>query len=79
MFESEKALKKEESRTLWNTTVNAINKRPEKREQNVRRSLYTSKCKRVLKHLENVRRKLCAARTKTAVDVWQGWLAGLLH
>lgn len=52
-FETEKALKEETSRTLWNTIINVGGEKREKKEQDAGRALYTSERKPLMEHLES--------------------------
>lgn len=53
LVESEKALKKETNRTLWNLIINAGENRRDRKKQDAERARYTSRCRLLTELLEN--------------------------
>lgn len=71
-------MREDESRALWNLSINAGDERPDKEDLDAGRVVYKSSRKLLVEHLENHVGGVLAAKTRAAIDLWLGWIAALL-
>lgn len=78
-LEGVETLKNEANLALRNPINNASDESYDKRRGDAERSRYESKRQLLMEHLENDIERVCATRTRAAVDVWLSWLSVLLY